>query len=72
MWTAEDLAGRRLEREMREAAERGRADDDRWHRRKDGTRFFASGSMTPLAGSDGRPRGFLKVLRDRTERRAAE
>ncbi len=57
---------------MSEALAQGRADDERWHLRKDGSRFFASGTMTPLRAEDGRTVGFLKILRDRTERRLAE
>src|SRR5688572_11663593 len=31
--------------ELQTAAEQGRAEDERWHLRKDGTRFWASGVM---------------------------
>src|SRR5206468_5859993 len=50
-----------------EARADGRAEDERWHLRKDGTRFWASGVVTPLYDGGGRPRGFGKVLRDLTE-----
>jgi PAS domain S-box-containing protein len=47
-----------------EVAERtGRAEDERWHLRKDGTRFWGSGVLTPLGGTSP---GFVKVLRDLT------
>ncbi len=53
--------------------EHGRADDERWHLRKDGSRFWASGEMMPLRGHGERDLGFVKVLRDRTaEHRAGE
>jgi PAS domain S-box-containing protein len=42
----------------------GRASDDRWHLRKDGSRFWASGLLMPLR--DHR-RGFVKIARDRTD-----
>jgi PAS domain S-box-containing protein len=45
----------------------GRALDERWHQRKDGTRFWASGLMMPL--NDGA--GFVKITRDRTEQHKA-
>jgi signal transduction histidine kinase len=56
------------------AAERdGRAEDERWHLRKDGTRFWASGVMSPLYDAEtGALRGFGKVLRDLTERKRHE
>ncbi|MBL6079882.1 PAS domain S-box protein [Belnapia sp. T18] len=73
MWLPEDLERREPEQEMCRALDAGRADDERWHRRKDGTRFWASGIMVPLAaGPDGKSRGFLKIMRDRTEPRREE
>jgi len=53
------------ENEMRTALENGRAEDERWHRRKDGNIFYASGVTTPLTGRD--ERGFAKIARDTTE-----
>ena len=41
------------------AAEAGSAPDERWHMRKDGTRFWASGEMMPLTAEDGGLIGFL-------------
>jgi PAS domain S-box-containing protein len=59
--------------EMQAAMERGRGSDERWHQKKDGSRFWASGEMMPLKDETGTPQGFLKILRDRTDqRRAAE
>jgi PAS domain-containing protein len=40
--------------------------------RKDGTRFWESGEMTPLKSDDDEPVGFLKIVRDRTEHRRTE
>ena len=54
--------------EMRTAAEQGRAEDERWHRRKDGSRFWASGLLVGLR-VDGVLRGYAKIVRDFTERR---
>jgi PAS domain S-box-containing protein len=58
--------------EMSKALGDGRADDERWHVRKDGSRFFAIGTMMPLRADDGTTLGFLKILRDQTVRRLAE
>lgn len=57
------------EEERRTALAQGRAEDERWQRRKDGTRFWASGLMMPLAD---RRLGFVKILRDRTPQHRAE
>jgi PAS domain S-box-containing protein len=71
LWTPEDRAAGAPEEEMRGAREEGRAEDERWHVRKDGSHFFAHGLLMPLKGSKG-TQGYLKILRDRTERRRAE
>ncbi len=59
-------------REMRTALAEGRAEDRRWHVRKDGTRFWASGKLMLLRDREGLPRGFAKILRDATERKRDE
>ena len=46
----------------------GRAEDERWHQRKDGSRFWGSGLMMPLRKGG----GFVKIMRDRTAHRLAE
>jgi len=56
--------------EMRRALEKGRADDDRWQLRQDGTRFFASGVLAPI--DDARAFGYVKVLRDLTARKQGD
>lgn len=85
-WTEETMCGRSLEpiftpedriqsvrqREMERALAVGRHDDERWHVRDDGTRFWASGEIMPLTGDDGEPFGFLKILRDRSAQRQTE
>jgi PAS domain S-box-containing protein len=57
--------------ELQTATEQGRAEDERWHLRKDGTRFWASGVMIALR-DNGVLRGYAKVVRDFTERRRLE
>jgi len=57
--------------ELQVATEQGRAEDERWHLRKDGSRFWASGVMISLKEDD-RIVGYAKVVRDFTERRQLE
>jgi PAS domain S-box-containing protein len=57
--------------EMQNALDQGRGNDERWHQKKDGTCFWASGEMMPLRDENGTPQGFLKILRDRTDQRQA-
>lgn len=46
--------------------------EERWHQRKDGTRFWGSGSFSPLVDENGRRYGYVKVLRDATAQKKAE
>ena len=69
IYTPEDQEAGVPEEEMRVAAARGSAENERWHVRKDGSRFFATGLLMPLRDGSG---GFLKILRDRTEQLHAE
>ncbi|MFL6195332.1 MAG: ATP-binding protein [Thermoanaerobaculia bacterium] len=71
-FTPEDVERGEHEKELRKAVEDGRASDDRWHVRKDGTTFFASGITTSVRDAAGALRGFVKVMRDRTERKHLE
>lgn len=71
IFTPEDRADHRPEQERAQAVKTGRAMDERWHVRKDGSRFFASGVMVPLY-RDGLLEGFAKIARDLTEAIAAE
>jgi PAS domain S-box-containing protein len=67
-FTAEDRAKGIPEKELATAATEGRAEDERWHTRKDGSRFWASGIVAPVRDPTGKLIGFSKVMRDMTER----
>ena len=66
IFTPEDCAVGRAATEMRESLESGAGNDERWHLRKSGERFWANGQMTPLRNDADETIGFVKVLRDRT------
>jgi PAS domain S-box-containing protein len=57
------------QREMTAALTEGRGSDERWHLRRDGTTFWASGEMMALRADDETVIGFIKILRDRTRER---
>ncbi|RRV10809.1 PAS domain S-box protein [Pseudomonas sp. v388] len=65
-FTPADRACGRIEQEMLNALRDGRSCDERWHMRKDGQLFWASGEMMPLFDDHGAHLGFVKILRDRT------
>jgi two-component system CheB/CheR fusion protein len=72
IFTAEDRASGAPEQELQRALADGAAEDERWHVRKDGARFYASGVLRPIHDTSGAQRGFVKVMRDLTARKLAE
>jgi PAS domain S-box-containing protein len=71
-FTAADLKKSADKKELRNAKKNGSAIDERYHVRKDGSVFWASGKTFPLFDSDGKHLGFTKVMRNLDERKAAE
>ena len=72
IFTPEDRELGVPEWEMRTAAAEGRAQDKRWHVRRDGSRFWADGLLMLLRDEAGGVHGFAKIMRDDTERKEAE
>jgi PAS domain S-box-containing protein len=68
VFTLEDRGKSVPEKELETAASVGRAEDERWHVRRDGSRFRASGVVTAVRDPNGTLIGFSKVMRDMTER----
>jgi PAS domain S-box-containing protein len=66
IFTPEDVANGVAQKELDDAAEHGSASDDRWMRKKDGTRFWAAGITTARRDDAGRLVGYTKVMRDMT------
>lgn len=71
LFVPEDRQNDVPEKEMQSALSSGRALDERWHIRKDGSRFWANGFLMPLHGPLGTIKGFLKIIRDETKYRYA-
>jgi len=69
LFTGEDRDQGEPEREIDTAGRTGRAEDDRWHVRKDGSRLFVTGVMQPLQVPGG---GFVKICRDQTDKIKAD
>lgn len=84
-WTETEMLGHLCERmvteadrrpgllvdEMQRALRDGRASGEGWRVRADGSTFWATVEMTLLVGTDSKPAGFVKVLRDRTDEHRA-
>lgn len=85
-YTAEEALGRHFgifypaqdrdrglpEHELARAAEDGRAENEGWRVRKDGTRFWADEILTPVHDHAGAVVGFTKICRDLTHRMLVE
>src|SRR5437588_9138900 len=69
-FTPEDRQSGTPERELETARTAGRASADNWLVRKDGSRFWASGLTMALQNRD--LRGFVRVVRDLSERKQAK
>lgn len=67
-----DIERNKPQRELEIAAAKGRAEDEGWRVRKDGSRFWANVVIEAIRDSRGTLRGFTKVTRDMTERKSAE
>ncbi len=59
-------------RELKESLAKGRFEEQAWRIRKDGSAFWANVVITPMYDDHGTLRGFSKVARDISERKAAE
>ena len=71
-YAPEDIGQGKLEDQRRAASVKGRAEDEGWRVRKDGSQFWANEILTALTDKTGRLRGFAKVMRDFTERKRVE
>ncbi len=70
LFTEEDRERGIPEQERRIAQREGRASDERWHLRRDGSTFFCSGVMAAASGKPGV--GFIKIARDISENKHRE
>ena len=72
IFTAEDRVAGAPFREAQVALAEGRAADERWHLRKDGSRFWGSGVMMAMRDDAGTAIGLLKIFRDQTSERETQ
>ena len=72
IFTDQDLKSEIPKKEIETALTEGRATDNRWHITKDKSLFYAYGLVFPLIGIDGEMLGYVKILRDLTDRKQSE
>ena len=71
IYTPEDRTNQISEKEMTLAAANGVSEDERWHLKKDGSLFYASGLLHSIY-EEGVLTGYVKIVRDLTERVSLE
>jgi PAS domain S-box-containing protein len=67
----DDQQNTRIQGLLHAAEQTGRIEEEAWHLRKDGSRFWANLVLSPLANEKGQLRGFAVLTQDVTERRSA-
>ena len=72
IFTPEDMERAETQREFERARREGRVQNERWHVRKDGSRFYASGVLTCVTRDDGAGIVCTKVMQDITARKQQE
>jgi PAS domain S-box-containing protein len=71
-YSSEDIDANKPWAELAMAREHGRAEEEGWRLRKDGSRFWARVVVTALYDATGALYGFAKVTQDLTQRRQSE
>ncbi|MDQ3110820.1 MAG: PAS domain-containing sensor histidine kinase [Bacteroidota bacterium] len=72
IFTQEDIDNGVPKNEIDTSLKSGRAVDNRWHICKNKTLFYAHGLVFPFTGIDGELLGYVKILRDLTDRKKSE
>jgi PAS domain S-box-containing protein len=71
-YAAEDLQRGLPELELSTALQTGKFSDEGWRYRKDGSRFWAAVTIKAIHDATGSVVGFLKIIRDLTDRKQVE
>ena len=71
-YSADDIAAGKPWGDLAMAREHGRAEDEGWRVRKDGTRYWARVVVSALREDDGRLYGFAKLTQDLTQHRHSQ
>lgn len=69
IFTPEDIEQGKADRELQLALTQGQTDNERWHVRQDGSRFWGSGLVMTLQDEAGTVQGLVKIMQDKTTER---
>jgi PAS domain S-box-containing protein len=71
-FTQEDIDRAHPAELLRQAASKGRFEEEGWRVRKDGSRFWANCVLTSIRDAEGKVSGFANIARDVTDRKQAQ
>jgi PAS domain S-box-containing protein len=71
LFTPEEIAAGEPQRELNQAAAKGRAEREAWRVHKNGKRMWMNAISTPVRDAEGNILAFTKISRDLTERKRA-
>lgn len=71
-YTAKDSMNGEPQRKLSRTIRDGRAENEHWQVRRDGSRFWSNGVINAIYDDNGNVQGFVKIMRDITERKMAE
>ena len=72
LYPPEDVRASKPWRQLSQARERGRVNEEAWRIRSDGTQYWSSNVIAALPDAEGRGRTFYMVTQDLSQRRHAE
>jgi PAS domain S-box-containing protein len=72
IFAKEENENNKPQRELQSAIKKGSVENENWSIRQDGSQFWGSGTTTALVDKKGKPYGFIKIIRDRTELKELE
>jgi two-component system CheB/CheR fusion protein len=72
IYTEDERLARTMHKELQQARDNKSITEERWHLRKGGSRFWGTGVFSALYDEGSRLYGFVKVLRDNTDRKIVE
>jgi len=72
IFTEKDKKNEIPQKEINISLKEGRAVNNRWHLKKDGSKFFVNGLVFPFERENGTIIGFVKILRDLTHKKRDE
>jgi PAS domain S-box-containing protein len=72
LFPPDEVAAGAPQKEIEKVLVNGREEAEGWHLRKDGTRFWSNSVMVAIRNDKGQLQGFSRVMRDVTERKAAQ